>query len=93
MTRNHRLAYNALKKIGAPVYTRDDIKNFQISAEGLSSRKAYDGYRDYIFWASYYGGPDISGWEFGVNPLITDILKRYGLHAEWINAGEIGVYE
>ncbi len=34
-----------------------------------------------------------SDWEFGVNPRITETLNKYGLHAEWINAGELGVYE
>jgi hypothetical protein len=32
-------------------------------------------------------------WEFGVSPVITDTLRKYNLHAEWINAGELGVYE
>jgi hypothetical protein len=32
-------------------------------------------------------------WEFGVSPVITETLAKYGLHAEWINAGELGVYE
>ena len=84
MKRNHRLAFNALKKIGAPVYERSDIENFQISAEGLRS-DAYKGYNPDEAWASYWDSCYI-------NPLIEAILKRYGLHAEWINAGEIGVY-
>ena len=88
MTRNHRLAFNALKKIGAPVYERSDIKNFQISAEGIIGD--YD--RDTL-WANYYDGHSIPNWEFGINPLITETLAKYGLHAEWINAGEIGVYD
>jgi hypothetical protein len=86
MTRNHRLAFNALKKIGAPVYQRSDIENFQISAEGIAGE--YD--RDTL-WADFYEGHKF--WDFGINPKITDILTKYGLHAEWINAGEIGVYE
>lgn len=93
MKRAHRLAFNALKKIGAPVYERSDLENFQISAEGLSSRTAYEGYRPDIPWADYYEEIFMENWEFGINPLITDTLRRYGLHAEWINAGEIGVYE
>jgi hypothetical protein len=88
MTKNHRLAFNALKKIGAPVYERSDIENFQISAEGI--RGDYD--RDTL-WADFYEGYRIDGWDFGINPKITTILSRYNLHAEWINAGEIGVYE
>lgn len=88
MKRNHRLAFNALKKIGAPVYQRSDIENFQISAEGISGE--YD--RDTL-WADYYEGIYFPDWDFGINPKITEILSKYGLHAEWINAGEIGVYE
>jgi hypothetical protein len=84
MKRNHRLAFNALKKIGAPVYERCDIENFQISAEGLGSG-AYRGYKPDEAWASYWD----SCW---ISPMIEEVLSRYGLHAEWINAGEIGVY-
>lgn len=87
MTRNHRLAFNALKKIGAPVYERSDIENFQISAEGILGEYNRD-----IMWADYYSGMNIPDWDFGVNPLITNILRKYGLHAEWINPGELGVY-
>ena len=87
MTRNHRLAFNSLKKIGCPVYERSDIENFQISAEGI-----YDDYDRDTLWADYYDGRNIPGWDFGINPLISDILAKYGLHAEWINPGEIGVY-
>ena len=88
MTRNHRLAFNALKKIGCPVYERSDIKNFQISAEGIDGDYDHD-----TLWANYHDGYRIPDWEFGVNPLITDTLRKYGLHAEWINPGELGVYE
>ena len=87
MTRNHRLAFNALKKIGAPVYERSDSENFQISAEGI-----YGDYDRDTCWADYYDGRNIPGWNFGINPLIDDILAKYDLHAEWINPGEIGVY-
>ena len=93
MKRAHRLAFNALKKIGAPVYERSDLENFQISAEGLSSRSEYKGYKPDVMWADYYEEFPMSDWDFGINPLINEVLGRYGLHAEWINAGEIGVYE
>ena len=41
-------------------------------------------------WADYYS--QRADWEFGVNPKITKTLSKYGLHAEWLNAGELGVY-
>jgi hypothetical protein len=88
MKRNHRLAFNALKKIGAPVYERSDIENFQISTEGI-----YGDYDRDTLWADYYDGRNIPNWNFGINPKITDILSKYNLHAEWINPAEIGVYE
>jgi hypothetical protein len=88
MKRAHRNAFNALKKIGCPVYERSDIENFQISAEGI-----YGDYDRDVCWANYYDGRNIPNWEFGINPLITDTLAKYGLHAEWINPAEIGVYD
>jgi hypothetical protein len=90
MTRKHRLAFNALKKLNVPVYERCDIKNFQISAEHNFDTKFGD-----TLWADYYDGQMMMGndWEFGVNPIITKTLAKYGLYAEWINAGELGVYD
>jgi hypothetical protein len=88
MKSNFRQAFNALQKIGCPVYTRVDIKNFQISAEGIIGK-----YDQSILWADFYDGCKIPDWNFGINPLIENILDKYNLHCEWINAGEIGVYE
>jgi hypothetical protein len=77
-------AYIALKKLGVPVYTRDDMEGrFQISAEDPESYK----------WADYYEGDSHPNWIFGVNPVIDEVLKRYGLYSEWINPGELGVYK
>jgi hypothetical protein len=73
-------AYVALKKMGVPVYVRDDMNGrFQISAEDPESYK----------WANYYESP--SSWVFGVNPKIDEVLGKYGLFSEWINPGELGV--
>jgi hypothetical protein len=83
MKRAYRNAFNALNKLGVPTYQRSDIENFQISAEHENSYKFCD----------YYDGYCMPDWEFGVSPVITDTLRKYGLHAEWINAGELGVYE
>lgn len=83
MKRQFRNAFNALKKLGVPVYVRDDMGGrFQISAEEPESYK----------WADYYAYAR-AGWDFGVNPLIDQVLKKYGLFSEWINPGELGVYE
>jgi hypothetical protein len=77
-------AYIALKKLGVPVYTRHDMDGrFQISAEDPESYK----------WADYYEGDAHPGWIFGVNPKIDEVLNKYGLFSEWINPGELGVYE
>ena len=82
MKRNYRNAFNALNKLGVPTYQRSDMDHFAISAEDADSYKFCDYYA--------YMRED---WEFGVSPVITDTLRKYGLHAEWINAGELGVYE
>jgi hypothetical protein len=83
MKKQFRLAYNALKKIGVPVYQRDDMNGrFQISAEDPESYK----------WCDYYAYTRAS-WNFGVNPKVDELLKKYGLYSEWINPGELGVYQ
>jgi hypothetical protein len=82
MKRNYRNALNALKKLGVPTYQRSDMEHFAISAEDAESYKFCDYYA--------YMRED---WEFGVSPVITETLAKYDLHAEWINAGELGVYE
>jgi hypothetical protein len=82
MKRAYRNALNALNKLGVPTYQRSDMEHFAISAEDAESYKFCDYYA--------YMRED---WEFGVSPVITNTLRKYGLHAEWINAGELGVYE
>ena len=82
MKRDYRNALNALNKLGVPTYQRSDMEHFAISAEEPDSYKFCDYYA--------YMRDD---WEFGVSPVITETLAKYNLHAEWINAGELGVYE
>ena len=89
MKRNFRYAYNALERMGVPVrpdwYGRDDA--FVISAEDNSGDE---------IWADYYVMTDGGGYgymdDFGVNKRINRVLNRYGLFAEWINPGCLGVY-
>ena len=78
-------AWNALDKIGVPMFDDGDSKTFRISAE----HNCLPEYGNEI-WADYYS--QRADWEFGVNPKIVKILDKFGLHAEWLNAGELGVY-
>jgi hypothetical protein len=83
MKRTYLKAFNELKKLGVPVYVREDMNGrFQISAEDTESYK----------WADYYAYMR-SDWEFGVNPTLENVLRKHGLFSEWINPGELGVYE
>jgi hypothetical protein len=83
MKRDYRNAYNALKKLGVPLYQRSDMENFGISAEDENS----------YLWCDYYEGYRMDDWIFGVNPAICDTLSKYNLHAEWINPAELGIYK
>lgn len=86
MKKPYCFAFKALEKIGAPVIEGDDYGSpdgFRISAE----------MNDKVIWADYYEGVFWKDFEFGVNPKIVAILRKYGLHAEWINPGVLGVYQ
>lgn len=84
MKRNYRNAYNALKKIGAPVIDHGGDEFF-ISAENNVTE----------IWADYYmmgmGSSFVD--DFGVNKKIGAILDKYGLFAEWQNPGCLAVCE
>jgi hypothetical protein len=96
MKKNARSAFNALKKIGAPVYEGGDWggEYFIVSAE-----ENYD-----CVWADYWceNHVEVGGRgefkdplldDFGVNIDINKILDEYGLFGEWINPGVLGVYD
>lgn len=81
-----RQAFNALRKIGAPVFTRtdDESKTFHISAEEMG--------KDSRMWADYYGSA------FGAcypthDPRIDAILEPLGLFAEWDDPASLSVWE
>ena len=86
MKRNERTAFNQLKRIGAPAFegrwdhTED---GFRISGE----------HNDEVIWADYYAEFCSPEYEFGVNPMITEILTANGLYAEWCNPGVLNVYD
>ena len=93
MKRNARTAYNALKKIGAPVREGwGGNEHFSISAESNFCKEYNNEY-----WAEYYVMTDGGFQEimdgFGVNKKITAILEKHGLYAEWYNPGVLSVYD
>lgn len=83
MKKQFRAAYTELKKMGVPLFEREDHKakgNFAISAEDAESYQ----------WADYYSeDPD---WLFGVNPKLDAALAKHGLFAEWETPGSLNVY-
>lgn len=94
MKRHARKAFTALKKINAPVYDREDYgAHFIIGGELRDS--------DDHYFCDYYGEEvkeyvDANGRivnAFGIRQDVRDILEANGLHAEWINAGMVGVYD
>ena len=86
MNKNARTAYNALKKMGAPLHIHEgESYHFLISAE-----ENYD-----TTWADYYAMSDGSYGElddFGVHHKINAILDKHNLMCEWQNPGCLGVY-
>lgn len=84
MQAKYRNAYNALKKLGVPVFTNadhEDRGNFGISAEEPESFE----------FVNYYSMA--SDWVFGVSPVVENALRKYGLFAEWQNPGALSVHE
>jgi len=84
MKRDFRNAFNALKKLGVPVREyHGEEPNYWISAEESASSE----------FMNYYDGHMIPDWEFGVSPVITQTLRKYGLFAEWQNPAQLTVWE
>ena len=81
MKKNYRSAYNELKKLGAPVYTREDIEGFGITSEEVNSHEWVDYWNGYKFWGS------------DTSPKLDEILRKHGLFAQCMNPGEWHTYE
>lgn len=100
--RNTRKAITALKKINAPVY--DHLAGvhgceFIIGGELRTNDDEY--------FADYYQETIRERWDrtdvpiserrvinaFGVRQDVVDILDANGLWSEWINAGQLGIYQ
>jgi len=87
MTRNAQKAFKELKELGCPVFERSDVDLFCISGEDSASFEWADYYQD-------FGGACLKGGnEFGLAKDAVDILSKYGLYAEWENAGGLIVYQ
>lgn len=105
MKRNARNAFNALKKIGAPVFDSYDSGaplesgHFAISGENAGGDNyGYEGEKGYapdgMDWADYYSEDYNENWsKFGVHNAINEILDEYDLFAEWYDAGSLRVYD
>ena len=84
MKRPFTYALAALKKLGVPTFAQEDHEargNFAISAEEPESGK----------WVDYYSQDP--SWVFGVHPKLDNLLRKYGLYAEWETPGSLNVYE
>ncbi len=78
----YKKAYLALKALGVPLYLRDDTPaGFVISGEDPTS----------YLWADYYSTRE--DFDFGVNPRLDAELRRFGLACEWMNPGELHIYQ
>jgi len=94
MKRNARAAYNALKRLGAPVYDHDggQLAHFVIGAELRDSTdQRYCDYYQEEVKEHVAAGRIVNA--FGIRQDVLDILAANGLFAEWINAGMVGVYD
>lgn len=84
MKANYRKAFNALKKMGVPVYVHVDApKHFDISAEDPNSDE----------FVNYFDGYLFDDWVFGVCPQVYEVLRKNGLFAEWVNPAHLRVFE
>jgi hypothetical protein len=91
-----RLAFNALVRLDAPVYNHgpdDGPEYFIIGAELRDD--------DDVLFADYYGkeikefidNEGVIHHAFGVRDDVHKILNKYNLFSEWMNPGQLGVYD
>ena len=81
MKRNMRTAFNALQKMGAPVFDNgDNPGGFKMSAEDNSEE----------IWADFYYG--MHGYPY-INERVEQVMADNGVFFEWDNAGCLSAYE
>lgn len=98
MKQNARTAFDALKRIGAPVIDHGNPSD-QWDAHfilGAELRTAVD-----VYFADYYD-QDIREYvnsdgkiinACGIRQDVIEILDKSGLYAEWIDPGTVGIYD
>lgn len=98
MKRTARNAFEALKKINAPVINHGDLDNqwgahFILSAELRchSDQLFADYYHQEINEHYSDDGQIINA--CGIRQDVIDILNKNGLYAEWIDPGTVGIYD
>ena len=91
MKKYYRYAYNALEKMGVPVFNEysngEPIEGgrFKISAEYA---------RSFEFLDYELAGRTIEGFDdFGVSDKVNEVLSKYGLYGEWENGGCLAVFD
>ena len=98
MKQHARKAFNALKKIGAPVIDHGPGgggwgEHFILSAELRDRDDAYfaDYYTENL--KEYVDGNGKLQNPFGIRTDVNDILRANNLYAEWIDPGTVGIYD
>lgn len=95
-------AADELLALGAPVYLHlagENGAHFIVGGELRGN--------DDVLWCDYYQEYNVERWstddkndptrrildQDGIKTEMTDILDRHGLFCEWINPGQVGVYD
>lgn len=89
-------AAEALKSIGAPVYDHlagEHGAHFILGAELRDDKDSYfaDYYQSEVREHLNKDGKIVNA--FGIRQDVIEILEAHGLFAEWINPGQVGVYD
>lgn len=93
MSKDAKKAFEALKKINAPVLDKQEYNaQFLLGAELRNSEDRYfaDYYCEEVKEEVDSKGEVINAW--GIHEDVHKILKKYNLRAEWIDAGLVGIY-
>lgn len=102
MKSNAKIAFDALRKIGAPVINH--CENGESLSDQWGAHFILSGEResdDSGLWADYYGEEIVETVDegqailnaFGIRESVHEILRASDLYAEWIDPGTLGIYD